>query len=153
MRCPHCQADDLKVVDSREALEANAIRRRRSCLKCGSRFTTFETIDLNLQVKKRDGRFEEFSLDKLVRGIEMAARHTRISHDQIQGMASSLANELAFQNGAIPSLLLGERVMERLKELDPVAYVRYASVYRRFKDLGEVRHAIDSVVEKEVPCH
>src|ERR1700722_17139109 len=87
MRCPFCNQEESKVTDSRNAAETNAVRRRRECLSCLRRFTTFETIDLTIQVQKRDGRYEDFQQDKLIKGLDAACRHTRISHDQVRALA------------------------------------------------------------------
>jgi transcriptional repressor NrdR len=150
MKCPSCDHQELKVTDSRNAGEANAIRRRRECLKCGHRFTTFETIDLSLQVKKRDGSYEDFQLEKLIRGLDLASGYTRISHDQVRELAASIASELMEkQVREISSTELGEIVMERLRKLDTVAYIRFACVYRRFKDVDEIMNAIHSATPEK----
>src|SRR5262249_16451698 len=94
MKCPFCHHHDHKVIDSREAPEGNAIRRRRECLQCLKRFTTFETIELTLQVHKRDGRFEEFQQQKLINGLDAACRHTTVSHEQVIAIASQITSEL-----------------------------------------------------------
>ena len=144
MRCPFCGHEETKVTDSRNAAEANAIRRRRECLKCLRRFTTFETIDLLIQVKKRDGRYQEFQVEKLIRGLEAACRHTRISHEQVLAIASDVTQDMMeLQTKEIDTLAIGEIVMEKLKKLDMVAYIRFACVYRRFKDKDELMHAIE----------
>jgi len=145
MRCPYCGHEELKVTDSRNANETNAIRRRRECLGCSKRFTTFETVDLSLQVRKRDSSFEDFQLEKLIKGIDAACRHTRISHDKVRDLAASIVNEL-FEKQAreIDTIQLGEIVMERLRHLDTVAYIRFACVYRRFKDLEEIVNALSA---------
>jgi len=145
MKCPFCDHEESKVTDSRNANETNAIRRRRECLKCGQRFTTFETVDLSLQVKKRDGSYEDFQLEKLIKGLDAASRHTRISHEQVRILASSIATELMErQLREINTTELGELVMQRLKDIDMVAYVRFACVYRRFKDVDELMDAIQT---------
>lgn len=145
MRCPFCGCDDSKVTDSRNASDSNAIRRRRECLKCQRRFTTFETVDLVMQVKKRDGKFEEFQLEKLIRGLDAACRHTRISHDQVVALASDITQEIMDMGlREIETLTIGAIVMRRLKQLDTVAYIRFACVYRRFKDKDEIMNAIDA---------
>ncbi|CCB88232.1 transcriptional regulator NrdR [Simkania negevensis] len=145
MKCPYCGHVELKVTDSRNANETNAIRRRRECLNCSRRFTTFETVDISLQVKKRDGSYEDFQLEKLIKGVDAAARHTRISHDQVRDLASSIVNELIEkQVREINTIQLGEIVMERLRHLDTVAYIRFACVYRRFKDLEEIVNALNT---------
>ena len=150
MKCPYCGHEELKVTDSRNANETNAIRRRRECLSCTRRFTTFETVDISLQVKKRDGSYEDFQLEKLIKGIDAASRHTRISHDQVRDLASSIVNELfEKQVREIDTIQLGEIVMERLRHLDTVAYIRFACVYRRFKDLEEIVNALNTAATED----
>lgn len=148
MKCPYCQHEGLKVTDSRDAIEMNAIRRRRECLQCFKRFTTFETIELTVQVKKRDGTYEDFQLQKLINGLAAACRHTKISYDQVIALASKIANEL-FQSQVqeISTTQLGEMVMQELQTMDPIAYVRFACVYRRFKELQELEGAIRDCTE------
>lgn len=160
MKCPFCKSRELKVTDSREAHEANAIRRRRECLVCNQRFTTFETVELQtLQVKKRDGRFQDFEGEKILTGIVKAVRHTRVSRQQAQEIASKLVDRF-IQNEltTIDSREIGEQVMAELKELDCIAYIRFACEYRRFRDVGELMEAIRSVQEEpmlqgEKLCH
>ncbi|HSW86213.1 MAG TPA: transcriptional regulator NrdR [Rhabdochlamydiaceae bacterium] len=150
MRCPFCSHDESKVTDSRNAAETNAVRRRRECLKCLRRFTTFETIDLIVQVHKRDGRYEDFQQDKLVKGLEAACRHTRISRDQVKALAYEITADLIErQLREIDTTELGEIVMKHLKKLDTIAYIRFACVYRRFKDVDELMDAIEDVAPKE----
>ncbi|MCB1117289.1 MAG: transcriptional repressor NrdR [Chlamydiia bacterium] len=150
MQCPFCRHGESKVTDSREAGDQNAVRRRRQCLKCMQRFTTFETIDLTIQVKKRDGGYEDFQIEKLIKGLGAACRHTLISHDKVRDLASKIAGELLEQQvREIDATSLGEIVMKHLKELDMVAYIRFACVYRRFKDVDELMHAISDVAPKE----
>jgi transcriptional repressor NrdR len=150
MRCPFCSYEESKVTDSREAIEINAIRRRRECSQCGERFTTFETIDVSLQVKKRDGTYEDFQQEKLIAGMDAACRHTRISHDQIHFLTNKLKVDL-MRRGVreIESKELGELVMQSLKEVDMIAYLRFACVYKRFKDLKELIEAIPLETEKQ----
>ncbi len=139
MLCPFCNHDDLKVTDSRNATEANAIKRRRECLGCGQRFTTFETVELTSQVLKRDGRYENFQETKLIQGLKSACSHTRISQDQIQAIAFKVKTDLlGKQNKEISTKEIGELVMKYLKQADMIAYIRFACVYRRFKDVGEL---------------
>lgn len=146
MRCPFCQHEEQKVTDSRDSNEMNAIKRRRECLGCGKRFTTFETVDLTLQVHKRDGRYEAFQLPKLIRGLEAACHHTTISHDSVIELASDIANELmGLQVRVVESGKLGELIIERLQALDPIAYIRFACVYRRFKEIRELEEAIKAI--------
>jgi transcriptional repressor NrdR len=146
MRCPFCNHEESKVTDSRNCLEQNAIRRRRECLECEKRFTTFETVDLTIQVHKRDGRYEDFLQEKIIRGLDAACRHTRISHDQVRTMASQIMTDLMErQVREIETTELGEIVMNHLKEMDTIAYIRFACVYRRFKDVDELMDEIQSI--------
>jgi transcriptional repressor NrdR len=150
MRCPFCNEDESKVTDSRNAYEQNAIRRRRECLKCLRRFTTFETIDLTLQVLKRDGRYEDFLQDKLIRGLDAACRHTRISHDQVRGLAYKITADLMErQVREISTQEIGEIVMQHLRSMDTIAYIRFACVYRRFKDVNELMDAIEHIAPED----
>jgi transcriptional repressor NrdR len=152
MRCPFCNHFDSKVTDSRNAVEQNAIRRRRECLECQKRFTTFETVDLTIQVHKRDGSYEDFQQEKLIRGLDAACRHTRISHDQIRTLAAQITADLMErQVREIETTELGEIVMKLLKEHDTIAFIRFACVYRRFKDMDELMDEIQNIsVEEEV---
>lgn len=121
----------------------NTIRRRRECLKCQRRFTTFESVELTIQILKRDGRYEEFSQQKLIKGLDAACRHTTISHEQVLEIASKITHELMQrQIREITTRQIGELVMEKLQGLDPIAYIRFACVYRRFTDIGELMDAI-----------
>ncbi len=150
MRCPFCNNEESKVTDSRNAAETNAVRRRRECLQCLRRFTTFETIDLTVQVQKRDGRYEDFRQDKLVRGLESACRHTRISHDQLMALAYRITTDLMErQVREVKTSELGEIVMKHLQTLDTIAYIRFACVYRRFKDVDELMDAIEHIAPKD----
>ena len=136
MRCPKCAGIDDKVVDSRSNRDGLLIRRRRECLKCGARFTTYEEIfHEKLRVKKRDGQYEEFDRRKLLAGIEKACEKRPVSTEQIERLAERVVAELEDEFGReVPSMKVGERVMEHLRKLDEVAYVRFASVYRQFRD-------------------
>lgn len=150
MRCPFCGHEELKVTDSRNALEVNAIRRRRECLKCARRFTTFETVELTIQVLKRDGRYEDFQQQKLINGLEAACRHTSVSHEQIQALAAKITSEfLEQQVRDITTREIGETAMKYLKTMDTIAYIRFACVYRRFRDIGELMEAIESIRPKD----
>ena len=146
MRCPFCSQEESKVTDSRNATETNAVRRRRECLHCLRRFTTFETIDLTIQVQKRDGRYEDFSQEKLIKGLDSACRHTRISHDQVRTLAYKIASDLMEkQVREVSTSELGEVVMKYLKELDTIAYIRFACVYRRFKAMDALMDEIENI--------
>jgi transcriptional repressor NrdR len=136
MRCPKCSALDDKVIDSRSSRDGALIRRRRECLKCGARFTTYEEMNReNLRVKKRDGQYEEFDRRKLLSGIEKACEKRPVSTEQIEALAERVITELENEFGReVPSKQIGERLMQHLRKLDEVAYVRFASVYRQFRD-------------------
>jgi len=124
----------------------NAIRRRRECLECLRRFTTFETIELTMQVHKKDGRYEDFQQEKLVKGMQAACRHTAISHDEVMTLATRITGDLLQrQVRQISTRELGQIVMQHLKQLDPIAYIRYACVYKRFKNIEELVNAIGTV--------
>lgn len=150
MRCPFCNHEESKVTDSRDAMEINAIRRRRECCQCMKRFTTFETVDLSLQVKKRDGTFEDFQQEKLIHGMDAACRHTRVSHDQVRALAYRIKADLMAKGvREITSQELGDIVIRQLKETDVVAYIRFACVYKRFKDVRELLEAIRELEHEE----
>lgn len=150
MKCPFCQHEELKVTDSRDSPDVNAIRRRRECLKCLRRFTTFETIELVLQVHKRDGRYEEFQQEKLIKGIEAACRHTSVSHNQAVAVAAKITGELFHgQLKEVSTKDLGDFVMAHLQGLDPVAYIRFACEYKRFKQIDELVEAIEWIQSRD----
>lgn len=150
MKCPFCEHEEFKVTDSRNALDANAIRRRRECLGCSRRFTTFETVELTIQVQKRDELYEDFLEEKLLSGIEAACRHTRISYAQVRALASKITTQLVErQVREITTNEIGGIVMENLKAMDTIAYVRFACVYRRFTDIKELMEAIQSINPKD----
>ena len=136
MRCPFCSSEDTQVKDSRPAEEGAAIRRRRQCLSCGQRFTTFERVQLrNLSVVKRSGRRVRFDREKLLRSVLVAMQKRPMEREQIEQLVSSIVRRLEGEGEAdITSVRIGEMVMEALANLDPVAYVRYASVYRDFTE-------------------
>ena len=139
MKCPFCDHEELKVTDSRNANDVNAIRRRRQCLSSEKRFTTFETIELALQIHKKDGRYEDFQEAKLLEGLRSACRHTRISREQVRSLGITITSELMDRHSReVSSQELGTIVMKHLKELDYIAYIRFACVYRRFKDIDEL---------------
>jgi transcriptional repressor NrdR len=145
MRCPFCQNEDTQVKDSRPTEDGAAIRRRRQCDKCGSRFTTFERVQLrDLIVVKRSGRRVPFDRDKLARSLAVALRKRPIEQDDIEQMISGIVRKLESQGESeIPSETIGEMVMDALANLDPVAYVRYASVYRDFKETSDFADFIE----------
>lgn len=146
MRCPFCNHEESKVTDSRDAAEVNAIRRRRECCQCMRRFTTFETVDLSLQVKKRDGTYEDFQQEKLINGMDAACRHTLISHDQVRSLAYKIkADLMARAVREITSKELGEIALQHLQKTDVVAYIRFACVYKRFKDFKDIRELVKAI--------
>ena len=148
MRCPKCGHSDDKVLDSRSAREGASIRRRRQCLACEYRFTTYEEIVKDeLRVVKRDGRHEEFSRNKLERGISRACEKRPISADQIHDLVDELIAELEGESD-ISADKLGEMIMTRLHRVDEVAYIRFASVYRRFADVNQFLKAVTDIVQK-----
>lgn len=139
MRCPKCSGQDDKVIDSRASREGSTIRRRRECLKCNHRFTTYEEIEHEgLMIIKRDGRREEFSREKLLSGIRKACQKRPISPKAIEELVEKIVDEITDKyDREVPGIAVGERVMEGLRQLDQVAFVRFASVYRRFEEADE----------------
>jgi transcriptional repressor NrdR len=139
MRCPYCHHLEDKVIDSREAKEGIAIRRRRECEKCGRRFTTYESIEeIPLMIVKKDGRREPFLREKLVNGIQKACEKRPIATEAIESMVSEvIATVTSTLDREVSSTRIGEVVMKRLRNLDHVAYVRFASVYQDFKDTDD----------------
>jgi transcriptional repressor NrdR len=151
MRCPKCGHGNDKVIDSRAVREGAVIRRRRTCLQCGHRFTTYEEIiKASLRVIKRDGRHEDLDRNKLMSGILRACQKRPIGAEQIEGMVDAILAELDNEyDREVPSTAIGEKVMERLEKLDEVAYVRFASVYRRFKDVNQFLTEVKGLIGKE----
>jgi transcriptional repressor NrdR len=142
VRCPFCRENDDKVVDSRVGEDGAAIRRRRECLACGRRFTTYERIDeLGVVVRKRDGTREPFDRQKLRNGIEHAATG-RLDEHSLEGLASEIEEELRTEGGEVGSDRIGVTVLERLRGLDHVAYLRFASVYKGFEDLADFEREV-----------
>lgn len=150
MKCPKCGAIDDKVVDSRASQDGNTIRRRRECLKCSYRFTTFEEVlHEELRVIKSDGRHEPFSRQKLYNGIMTACQKRPISSEQIDNLIDDILDAVSkLDTTDVKTSIIGELVMERLEKLDSIAYVRFASVYRRFADVGEFQSAINEMKGK-----
>lgn len=139
MKCPYCRENNNKVIDSRLSRDGDAIRRRRECIPCGRRFTTYEFIDeIPLMIIKKDKRREVFSRDKVRAGIQRACEKREISMNQIETFIEDLERDLReIEEKEIPSSVIGEKIMAKLHELDKVAYVRFASVYRDFKDVND----------------
>lgn len=153
MRCPKCGNLEDRVIDSRASKDGASIRRRRECTECLLRFTTYEEIErASLRVNKRDGRSEPFDRQKLVSGISKACEKRPISLDAIEKAVEEITADLETNHGReIPSSLIGAKVMDKLHALDEVAYVRYASVYRHFKDIGEFIDEIQNLERRVKP--
>lgn len=149
MRCPRCGHGESKVLDSRPTEEGAAIRRRRECLSCGERFTTYEKVEQQpLVVVKKDGRRESFDRGKILRGLITACEKRPVSMQELEDLASQVEREVRSRyDGEVPSQGLGELVMESLRQVDPVAYVRFASVYRQFTDVSRFREELDRLLE------
>ena len=147
MRCPYCSKINNRVVDSRLSKDGKVIRRRRECNECGRRFTTYERVELSLpMVIKKDGRREPFSREKIIAGIQKACQKRPISIEKIEEFVDSL--EAHFQElgkKEVPSSEIGELVINKLREWDEVAYVRFASVYRQFKDVSEFMRELEEI--------
>jgi transcriptional repressor NrdR len=151
MRCPKCGHLEDRVLDSRSVRMGDSIRRRRTCLDCNHRFTTYEeAVRTKLRVTKRDGRHEEFDRDKLMGGFERACEKRPISSEQIENTVHAIVTELENEyEGEVPSKSIGMKVMDKLEKLDDVAYVRFASVYRRFRDVTQFVAAVDELMGRE----
>lgn len=149
MRCPFCCAEDSKVIDSRSAEDGNTIRRRRECARCAKRFTTYEVVEqVPLMVIKNDGRRVGFDKNKLLTGIIRSCEKRSISMESINSLANEIEKELRnTMEREIPTKVIGELVMEKLRNFDPVAYVRFASVYRKFTDLNHFKEELEGFVQ------
>jgi transcriptional repressor NrdR len=147
MRCPKCQAQDDKVIDSRAIKDDTVIRRRRECLACEHRFTTYEEIEReDIRVLKRDGRYEPFERKKMTAGIDKALEKRPVSREQIERTVNEMIDELVKKYGdEIPTKAIGDTIMVHLRRLDEVAYVRFASVYRKFRDIKEFVNEVQSL--------
>jgi transcriptional repressor NrdR len=150
MRCPKCGCQDDKVIDSRASREGATIRRRRQCIRCGHRFTTYEEVEREeLMVIKRDGRREEFSREKLASGLKKAFQKRPISPQVIEDLLERIVNEITDKyDREVPGSDIGERVMAGLREIDEVAFVRFASVYRRFQEATDFVQEVKKLEEK-----
>ena len=150
MICPFCGHNEDKVIDSRETSEGAAIRRRRECMKCSRRFTTYERLEESpLLVIKRDGRREPFDRKKILSGVIKACEKRPVPLEKIEGLIDELEREIAQEfDREVPSVQIGERLMRRLHDLDEVAYVRFASVYRSFKDINQFLKELRDLLNK-----
>lgn len=151
MRCPYCQSEDTQVKDSRPAEDGQAIRRRRVCPVCGGRFTTFERVQLrDLVVIKRSGRKVAFDRDKLMRSVEIALRKRNVEPERIERAVTGIVRQLESSGEAeIPSNEIGRLVMDALKSIDDVAYVRFASVYRNFREARDFQDLLGELESDE----
>jgi transcriptional repressor NrdR len=150
MHCPFCNANDTKVTDSRLIKETNHVRRRRECIDCKERFTTYETAELSLpRIVKRDGKRDQFDEKKLRAGILRSLEKRPVPIEKIESAVNKIIlNARTYAEREIPSAQIGEWVMEQLRSLDQIAYVRFASVYRSFQDISEFREEISRLEEK-----
>jgi len=151
MLCPKCSGLDDKVTDTRISKEGDSIRRRRECLSCGNRFTTYESIlRAEVVVVKRDGTREDYDMEKIRLGIRKACWKRPVSEEQIETVVKAITERLEnLQEREVPSQAVGEMVMKELQQLDEVAYVRFASVYRRFKDIDQFINEIRKLTDQQ----
>ncbi|NVJ01832.1 transcriptional regulator NrdR [Myxococcus sp. AM009] len=151
MRCPFCQDAENKVIDSRESHEGSVIRRRRECLACKRRFTTYERVEeLYPLIVKKDGRREAFDREKIVNGLKKACEKRPVSADHLEETVVAIERQLqGMGEKEVPSSVIGEEIMRRLRQLDEVAYVRFASVYRSFRDIAEFMDELKALREAE----
>ena len=151
MKCPFCGEVDNKVIDSRLSKDRNVIRRRRECIVCGRRFTTYEHIEaIPITIIKKDGRREVFSREKVRSGMQKACEKLNISINVIEEFIEELERDLKeIEEKEIPSSIVGEKIMAKLHELNDIAYVRFASVYREFKDVNDFVDELKSLLSKE----
>lgn len=150
MKCPYCGFEENRVIDSRASKDGQSVRRRRECLQCKKRFTTYEYVEKTpLLVIKRDGRREPYTRDKLIEGIRTACRKRPVSNEIINRIIEDVERKLfAKESDEVESKVIGEIVMEHLKEVDEISYVRFASVYRQFKDMNEFIDELNSLLKK-----
>jgi transcriptional repressor NrdR len=153
MRCPQCAARDSRVVDSRDLDESATIRRRRECPVCAARFTTYERVEAaRLVVVKRDGTRQEFDRDKLAQGLAKALTRRPVAEDAAERAADEIEGELRSSGlSEIPSSRVGEMAMDKLRALDHIAYIRFASVYQSFEDLADLKREVDELFAEGTP--
>ncbi len=153
MRCPFCQHPDSDVIDTRKLNGGESIRRRRKCPACGKRFTTYERVEsVSLTVVKKNGEREPYDREKMMRGVRTACYRRPVSAQQLDQFANDVeAAIMALDEQEIASSTMGDIVMRHLRDLDDVAYIRFASVYRSFADIGKLREAVDELLEHEPP--
>lgn len=151
MRCPYCDHSESKVIDSRESKNGLCVRRRRECLSCKRRFTTYEKIEeINYMVVKKDGRRQPFDSQKLLRGLLKACEKRPVPLAKLEELVEEVESKLQDRpDKELPASKIGQLVMKRLKALDKVAYVRFASVYREFKDVAEFKQELESLLKEK----
>ena len=151
MKCPYCASDDSRVVDSRDTTDG--VRRRRECIKCQARFTTYERLQpVALYVIKKDGRHEEFNKEKLLAGIRKACEKRPLTEGAVESVADDIEGELVgMGKSEVPSSAIGDLVMAHLKKLDYIAYIRFASVYRDFTDISDLKQEVDTLLSHPAP--
>ncbi len=151
MKCPVCHHNDTKVIDSRVVIDGSAIRRRRECLKCGFRFSTYEEIEiLDLAVIKRDGKKETYSREKLTKGLHKALEKRPITEDNFKKLVNAIERDLQIiGKNEVTSNQIGQLVMKHLKKIDQVAYIRFASVYESFKDVHTFRRELNKLMKEK----
>ncbi len=153
MKCPYCHKNDSQVIDTRDLPDGEGIRRRRRCNACGQRFTTYERVQpVSLMIVKKDGRREAYDRRKLLTGLQIACAKRPVSAATIEQILNEVETELFnLSSTEIPAAKVGELVLDRLKDVDQVAYIRFASVYLNFADLREMGGAIESLLQRQPP--
>jgi transcriptional repressor NrdR len=151
MKCPICLYQDTKVIDSRVASDGFSIRRRRECLKCGFRFSTFEEIEiLGLTIVKRDGRKEVYNRDKLIRGLKKSLEKRPVTEEKFKKLVNSIERDLqVLRKSEVTSLTIGKIIMKNLKKVDQIAFIRFASVYQQFKDVQTFQRELNKLLKNK----
>lgn len=153
MRCPFCHNPDTDVIDTRRINEGETVRRRRKCRGCLRRFTTYEHIELNLTVVKKNGEREPYNREKLISGVRIACYRRKIPVQKVEQLVNDVESVLMSQDGQeVSSSMIGDEVLVRLRNLDAVAYIRFASVYRSFADIERLREAVEELMEHRLPA-
>jgi len=149
MQCPFCASEDTRVIDSRPVEEGSAIRRRRECVSCGNRFTTYERADIPLIVRKRDGRFEPFEIDKVRAGLNSALADRPVETKRLERMLIQIRDDAKAEGRIVSSDDIGRAVLEHLARIDHVAYLRFASVYKEFEGTGDFEREMAELERRE----
>ena len=149
MKCPYCGSTETEVVETRDSEDLDTIRRRRECQKCQKRFTTYERVEtINIIVIKKDGKREQFDRDKLKQGILKACEKTKVSHDEIERIVTEVERELkGLESVEVESKKIGQMVAAKLKKLDKIAYIRFASVFKRFVDVEDFEKEVKKLIK------